>query len=171
MEVHFDVLLLQLGLELFRAVLALVMGDDHAAHVQAPALEFVPQPQDIHVVGDSQVAADLVLLYVGGADDDDYLCVVGKLHQHGELRVGPETGQHPGRVVIIEQLAAEFQIELVPEFGDAPLDVLRLHFQIFFIVKTDFHGLLRASCLILKNTFLFYHRLGSFGMGNLRKKV
>ena len=139
-EVYFDALLLQLGLELLRAVLPGVVGDDHAAHIQAPALELVPQPQHVHVIGYPQIPPNLVLLDVGGADDDDYLRVVGKLHQHPQLGVRRETGKHPGRVEIVEELAAEFQVELVPELGDALLDMLGLHLQVSVIVKTDFHS-------------------------------
>ena len=41
-------------------------------------------------------------------------------------------------MVVVKQLAAEFQIQLVAEMGDALPDVGRLHFQIFVVVKTDF---------------------------------
>ena len=43
-------------------------------------------------------------------------------------------------MVIVEQLAAELQIQLTAELVDAFADVFGLHFQIFFIVESDlFH--------------------------------
>ena len=53
-----------------------------------------------------------------------------------------EAGQHAGGVVVIEQLAAEFQIQLVVELRDPLPDVLRLHLQVFVVVKSFFHSLL-----------------------------
>ena len=47
-----------------------------------------------------------------------------------------ETGQYAGCVIIIKQLAAEFQIQLAAEFRDTLLDLLRLHAEVFVIVKT-----------------------------------
>ena len=47
-----------------------------------------------------------------------------------------ETGQYAGCMIIIEQLAAELQIQLTAEFCDTLLDLLRLHAEIFIIVKT-----------------------------------
>ena len=47
-----------------------------------------------------------------------------------------ETGQNAGSVIIIEQLAAEFQIQLAAEFRDTLLNLLRLQTEIFVIVKT-----------------------------------
>ena len=47
-----------------------------------------------------------------------------------------ETGQNAGSVIIIKQLAAEFQIQLAAEFRDTLLDLLRLQTEVFVIVKT-----------------------------------
>ena len=47
-----------------------------------------------------------------------------------------ETGQNAGSVIIIEQLAAEFQIQLAAEFRDTLLNLLRLQTEVFVIVKT-----------------------------------
>ena len=47
-----------------------------------------------------------------------------------------EPRQDPGGVVVVKQFAAKLQVELTAELVDAGADVLRLHFQIFFIVET-----------------------------------
>ena len=47
-----------------------------------------------------------------------------------------ESRQHAGRMVVVEQLAAEFQIQLAAELVDAVADVLGLHFHVFVVVET-----------------------------------
>ena len=51
----------------------------------------------------------------------------------GELR-----GQNAACVVVVEQLAAELQVQLAAEMRDALLDVRRLGCNVLFVVKTDF---------------------------------
>jgi hypothetical protein len=41
-------------------------------------------------------------------------------------------------MVVIEKLAAEFQVKLAAESGDSFLDLLGLHFEIFIVIKTYF---------------------------------
>ena len=65
-----------------------------------------------------------------------------KLQMLLQLGVRLEAGQHAGGVVVIEQLAAEFQIQLVVELRDPLPDVLRLHLKVFVVVKSFFHSLL-----------------------------
>ena len=59
-----------------------------------------------------------------------------KLQQHLQLGVRLKARQHAGGVVVVEQLAAEFQIQLAAEFRDTLLDLLRLQTEVFVIVKT-----------------------------------
>ena len=126
---------LQPGLEGVGGGLAGVPGDHHAAHAQPPAPELVDEPEHIAVVGDAQVPPDLVLLDVAGVDGDDDLRLVPQLLQHPQLAVRLKAGQYPAGVVVVKELAAEFQIELAPELGDAVPDVLGLGGQIFLVVK------------------------------------
>ena len=119
-----------------------VHGHADAAHEQPPLLEGVDEAQHVQVVGDAVVAAHLAAHDVFGADDDDDLGLVLQLQQHLQLGVRLETGQHTGGVVVIEQLAAEFQIQLVVELCDPLADVLGLHLQVFVVVKSFFHSLL-----------------------------
>ena len=119
-----------------------VHGHAHAAHEQAPLLKRVDEAQHVEVVGDAVIAAHLVADDVLGADDDDDLSLILELQQHLQLGVRLEAGQHAGGVVVIEQLAAEFQIQLVVELRDPLPDVLRLHLKVFVVVKSFFHSLL-----------------------------
>ena len=50
-----------------------------------------------------------------------------------------EAGKHAGGVVVVEQLAAEFQVQLVVKLGDPLPDVGRLCLQVFFIIKSNMH--------------------------------
>ena len=84
------------------AGLSIVMGDDDRIDQEASGLEFSPEPENVHVIGDSKVAADLALLYVDCADDNDYLAAVAQGFEHMELAVGLESRQHPACVIIIE---------------------------------------------------------------------
>ena len=110
------------------------------------ALEFVAEPEHVHVVGDAQVGPHLALLDVCGTDDYHYFRAVAQLGQHPELAVRLETRENPACVVIVEELASEFEIKLVSELGDALLDVLGLDFQVFFVVETYVHIVGRFIC-------------------------
>ena len=138
MAVHLHAQGLQLPLIGDGALLSLISCQNHAAHKEAVAAEGVDQTQNIHVIGDAQVSADLVLLNVIGIDDQDDLHVLPNLDQHVDLRIGPESRKNPGGVIVIKQLAAEFQIELSSKLSDPFADALRLHLQISVIVKPDF---------------------------------
>ena len=125
-----------------------VLRDDDGADVQPEAAEDVDQAHDVGVVGDAQVAAALVLLDVARADGDDDLRLIAQLQQHLDLVVRLKARQHARGVVIVEELAAEFQIQLAAELADAFADALGLQADILLAVKTDFsHRSLSRSLL------------------------
>ena len=128
---------LQLMLEELRRVLAAVLGDDDTADIEPDGAERVNQAHDVHVVGDAEVAAALVELDMLGADGDDDLRLIFYLQQHFHLAVRLEAGEHARGVVVVEELAAELQIELAAELVDALENFLRLQLKIFLIVKSD----------------------------------
>ena len=104
-----------------------------------PGEEFIPQAQHVYVISNSKVAADLILFYIDGADNDYYLGFVLQLHQHLQLTVRLEPWQHAAGVVVVEEFASEFHVEFVAEMGDTLLDLLRLDFEIFLVVEPVFH--------------------------------
>ena len=116
------------------------MGDDHAAGGEAHAAEDVHEAQHVLVVGDAQVAAHLALLDVVRVDGDDDLGVVDEDLQHADLGVGFEAGQHARGMVVVEELAAELQIELAAELVDAVADVLCLQRDVLVVVESYAHG-------------------------------
>ena len=140
-NVNRDAELLQSLFERVCAVLAGVLGDDNASDIEAASAELVDQTEHVAVIGDAEVTADFVFLNIGCGNCHYNLCLVGELHQHAQFRVRCKARQNAGCVEIVEQLSAEFQIQLVVKLVDAVADVLGLHFQVFFIVKSNFHGI------------------------------
>ena len=140
--------LLETELELFRRALAAKMREHHAADVEPAAAERVDQAEGVLVIGDAEVAAALVALDVVRRDDDDDLRVVLHLHEHAHLAVRLEARQDAGGVIIVKELAAEFQIELAAEKVDPLADLFRLHAHVFVVVKTD---QLHTSSLRIQN--------------------
>ena len=129
---------LQLALEQVGRVLPGVLRDDDAADVQPDGAEGIDQPHHVQIVGDAEIAPALVHLDVGRVDGDDDLRLVLELQQHLHLAVRQEARQHARGVIIVKQLAAEFQIELAAEGVHALEDPLRLQTQILFKIKSDF---------------------------------
>ena len=138
MAVDLDTQGLQALLEGIGGWLGMVMGDADAAHIQADPTEGIDEAQDIQIVGDTQVAAALVLFDGISADDNDDLRGVLHLQQHFHLAIRRKPRQHAGSVVIIKELTAEFQVQLTAKLTDALPDLIRLHLQVFFIIKADF---------------------------------
>ena len=100
-----------------------VHGHAYAAHKQAALLECVDEAQNVQIISNAIVTAHLAADDVLSVDDDNDLGLILQLQQHLQLGIGLEARQYAGRVVIIEQLAAEFQIELVVELLDALADM------------------------------------------------
>jgi len=124
-------------------MLAVVLRDDDAADVEADGAEGVDQAHDVEIVGDAEIAAALVHLDVRGVDGDDDFRLILELQQHLHLAVGLEAGQHARGVIVVEQLAAELEVQLAAEGVHSFEDPLGLKLEIFFIVKTDLvHSLL-----------------------------
>ena len=115
------------------------MREHDRAHKQLHAPERVDKPQHVEVVGNAEVAAHLVFLDVARGNHDDYLGLVGQLPEHAQLAVGLEARKHTAGVVVVEKLAAQFQIELVAELGDALAYVFRLDAEVFVVVESCFH--------------------------------
>ena len=138
MTVDADAKLLEALLDLGgRLVVVCPLSDDDGADVQAALPELVNLTQDLVVVGGAHVGAHLAPSKILGVDGDDDLDLVGQLAQHAHLVVGGETGQDARGVHVVNQLAAELQVELPAELT-APLgDMARLHLDVTITIKTD----------------------------------
>ena len=120
-------------------VLPGVLGDDHAAHIEAQRAEHVDQPQYVIVIGDAQIAPNFAFFNIAGADGHHDLHLVLHGAQHPDLAVRLKARQYPAGMVVVKQLAAELQIQLAAELCAALANMLRLQRQIFVVVKTQFH--------------------------------
>ena len=120
--------------------LAGVAGDDHAVHRDAHGGDVVDETQHLHVVADAQVCPDLGLFDVVGRDAEDDLGILAHFVQQPDLAVDVKAGQNPGCMVVVEQLAAELQIQLAAELGDALLNMLLLQLDVFGVIKTRFQS-------------------------------
>ena len=119
--------------------LVLVARNDDASRGKAHVRENIEQAQHVFVVGDAQIAAHLVFLDVVRVDCDDDFHVVGELLEHANFAVGLKAWQNAARVVVVEELSAELEVQLSTELADALTNMLRLQGNIFVIVETDAH--------------------------------
>ena len=138
--VHLDVHVLQALAVSICACLAVVVGYDNTVDAKAAGDKLIPKAQYIYVVGDSKVAAYLVLFNIYRTDDDYNLCVVLHLHQHLKLAVRLKAGKNAAGMEVVEEFSAEFHVKFVAEFGDALLDVLRLNLEILAVVEPVLHN-------------------------------
>ena len=69
--------------------------------VLTKAAENIDKPDHIPVIGDAQVAPDLILFNVGRVDGDDQFHLVLHVQQHPQFTVGLEAGQYTGCVVVV----------------------------------------------------------------------
>ena len=120
--------------------LAGILGDHHAVYRNVHGVDVVDEAQDLHVVADAKVRAHFGFFNVARRDAEDDLGLVAQFMQQADLAVYVEAGQHPGGVVIVEQLAAELQIQLAAELVDASKDVFSLFADIKVVVESDLHG-------------------------------
>ena len=139
MDVVADAEGVELILKLVGGGLSRVAGHDHAVDRQPHTAHEVDLPQQIEVVADAEIGADLVLFDVVGADAEDNLCLIRHRAQQTDLRVRLEAGQHPRGVVVVEQLAAEFEIQLAVELAHPLEDVLALLLHVQVVIEAFFH--------------------------------
>lgn len=114
-----------------------IFTNDHAFDKHSDRAKRIDEAQNIKIVGDTNIAAHLVLFDIVGTDGNDDLCAVAKREQHFDLRVGRKAGKHARCVEVVKQLAAKLQIQLIAKLLNALCDMLRLHMDIFFVVKTN----------------------------------
>ena len=122
-------------LEQLRRRLAAVVSYDHAADEKAYAAERVNEPESVFIIGYAEVSAALVALDIICGDGDDDLRLVLHLQQHFHLAVRLKTRQNARGMVVVEQLAAEFKVQLASEFCYSLSYVARLLAHVFFVVE------------------------------------
>ena len=139
MVVDFDAHAFQTVTVGIRAGLTIIMGNDHCTNHETTTNKGLAQAQYIDIVGNAQVAPNLVFLNVDRADDNDDFSHIRQLHEHFQLAIRLKTRQHTAGVKVIEEFSAKFKVKLVAEFRNPVFDVFRLYFEVFFVVEPVFH--------------------------------
>ncbi len=121
--------------------LFLPAGQHHRAHVEAITAERVNQAEHVLVVGNAEVAADLVLFDVTRINGDNDFGLVLDFFEHADFTVGRKARQHAGCVMVIEQFSAKFQVKFSAEFRDALGNFFGLRLEVRFVIKTYFKHL------------------------------
>lgn len=116
-----------------------VLGEHYGADEEAAGTEHVDESQYVFVIRDAEIAAGLAFFDMVGVDGDDDFHIVHQTFQHAELGVRLKAGQHARGVVVVEELASEFQIEFAAELRDALSDVGGLQLDVFFVVESLAH--------------------------------
>ena len=153
MAVHPKPQRLQLFLIRDRGGLLGETGQHHGSHAEPLACKCIDQAQHIRVICDAVVAPDFIFLNVGGIDDDYDLRLIPQLLQHGDFGIGMEARKHAGRVIVVKELPAEFQIQLSAKLADPFTDMFGLHFQIQIIIKACSFHLFSSHSFIRANAF------------------
>jgi len=83
------------------------------------------------------IGAHLVACQVPGADHHDDLQVVLELFEHRDLGVRREAREHAGGVEVVEELAAELEVELAAELAPPGVDVVGLEGEVLLPVEPD----------------------------------
>lgn len=139
MAVGFDAVTFKSLLELCGSRLSVVVGDDYRANHEPAVLEFASESEYVLVVGDAKVGTFLVLLNVGGTDNNNYFNAVADFLKHAQFAVGHKSWQYAAGVMVVKQFAAKFQIELAVKLRNTFFDVFRLNALILFVVKSYSH--------------------------------
>ena len=103
--------------------------------MEAEAPEGVDEAEGVRAIGDAKIPSDLAFLQIHGGDCHHDLHLILQLHEHADLGVRVEPGQHPGGVMVVKELAAELQVQLAAELVDSGANMLGLHLQVFLVVE------------------------------------
>jgi hypothetical protein len=118
MEIGADAELLEPLAEGVRSTLAVILGDDDAADIQADCGKSVDLAENLLIVGDAEIATDLVFFDVAGIDDNDDLGLILELRQHPDLGIRLESRQPAGGMGIVKKFSAELKVKLPAEKTD-----------------------------------------------------
>ena len=133
--------------------LTLILGDDHRRHIQPHAAQLIHQAQQVHVIGDAQIRAELAVADIRGVDAADDFRLIAEFLQQADLGVGLEPRQHAGGVEVVKELSAEFKVELVAKLTDALTNRLRLFPDVQIIVKSDLVHVFSPSPSYVSHSF------------------
>ena len=112
MNIGFDSPALKLLAKNIRRLLLCILGNHHTADVEIHAAQVVYQAQYIQIVGNAKIRTDLIFFNIPRIDAEDNFRLVFEALEELGLAIYVKPGQHPRSMVIIEQLPAEFKVQL-----------------------------------------------------------
>ena len=137
MQINLYAEIRELLLKHIGTVLTCVLRHHNAADEKPHSAECVNQADNIVIICNPEVAAHFVFLNIGGIDCDNDFSAFGKVKQHSDFTVGAEARKHARRMIIVEKLSTELKVKLAVELLYPFADAVRLHAQVFVIIKSD----------------------------------
>ena len=110
-------------------------------------MQLADQAEIVIVISAGDIEKNKVRGDLGITYDTDDLSLVCQLHEHPQLTVRLKSRQDSGSVEVVKELPAEFQVELIVKLVNPLPDMLGLRFQVFLIIKSDFHILRTFPCI------------------------
>ena len=138
MEVGLDFVCLEFAGEIFGFLLAVEESDDDRTDIETATTEKFDKAEDFGLVRNHVVGANLGMFNGVSINTENNFGVVFEFLKKLNLEVGKKTRESAGGVLVVDEFAAEFEVEFVEHF-DAASDFLLLDFEIFVGIKTFFH--------------------------------
>ena len=110
------------------ARLFLPAGQHHTAHIKAITAESVNQAKNVLIVGNAEVATNLVLFDVASIDGDDDFGLILELFEHADFGVRSKARQNAACMMVIKKFSTKFKIKFSTKFRDTFLNFFRLSF-------------------------------------------
>ena len=110
------------------ARLFLPAGQHHTAHIKAITAESVNQAKNVLIVGNAEVATNLVLFDVASIDGNDDFGLILELFEHANFGVRSKARQDAACMMVIKKFSTKFKIKFSTKFRDTFLNFFRLSF-------------------------------------------
>jgi len=140
MHAHPDTPMLELIFKHPRGRLIIIARDNHRRNMNAPVLEIVDEFQRVGIIGYTEISPHFAALDIAGIYAQDNIRFFLQILQQAHLHIWIESGQHPGGVIVIEQLAAEFKVQLLTHRLNALENSGGLFTKVYLIVKACGYG-------------------------------
>lgn len=115
--------------------LVVVSCDDDGCGGEFEGGEMFDEAQKFGFVADAVVSADFLLFDVEGADAEDDFEFVFELDEGFDFAAGVEAGEDARGVEVVEDFAAEFEVELVAEIADYFVDAGGLELDVAVVIE------------------------------------
>ena len=87
-----------------------VLGDADTANHKAHGTERIGETEHFVIVSDAQVAAFFIFFNIACVNGENDFDLIFHLREHTDLAVGLEAGKNTGSVIVVKELATQFQI-------------------------------------------------------------